>query len=91
MNRISAKPLKTRDSGTLGVAGIPCLLLGLCKGSMGAVDAHGHSGQTSDPSVTALTPAADRLTPMDVKMTPVVVILPPPLVQFDPSDHMKNI
>lgn len=27
MNRISGKPLKTRDSGTLSVAGIPCLLL----------------------------------------------------------------
>ena len=27
MNRISGKPLKTRDSGTLAVAGIPCLLL----------------------------------------------------------------
>ena len=29
MNRISGKPLKTRDSGKLSVAGIPCLLLGL--------------------------------------------------------------
>ena len=28
MNRISGKPLKTRDSGTLAVAGIPCLLFG---------------------------------------------------------------
>ena len=31
MNRILAKPLKTRDSGTLGVAGIPCLLLGCAR------------------------------------------------------------
>ena len=30
MNRISGKPLKTRDSGTLGAAGIPRLILGLC-------------------------------------------------------------
>ena len=30
MNRISGKPLKTRGSGTLVVAGIPCLILGLC-------------------------------------------------------------
>ena len=30
MNRILEKPLKTRDSGTLGVAGISCLVLGLC-------------------------------------------------------------
>ena len=28
MNRISGKPLKTRDSGTLVVAGIPCLRFG---------------------------------------------------------------
>ena len=28
MNRISGKPLKTRGSGTLGVAGIPCFLFG---------------------------------------------------------------
>jgi hypothetical protein len=28
MNRISGKPLKTRGSGTLVVAGIPCLLFG---------------------------------------------------------------
>ena len=35
MNRISGKPLKTRGSGTLAVAGIPCLILGLCQGSMG--------------------------------------------------------
>ena len=27
LNRILGKPLKTRDSGTLAVAGIPCLLL----------------------------------------------------------------
>ena len=31
MNRISGKPLKTRDFGTLDVAGIPCLLLGCAK------------------------------------------------------------
>lgn len=28
-NRLSGKPLNTRDSGTLGFAGIPCLALGL--------------------------------------------------------------
>ncbi len=42
-NRISGKPLITGDSGTLGVAGIPCLFLGLCQGSVEAV-------------VTSLTP-----------------------------------
>lgn len=31
MNRILGKPLKTRDSGTLGVAGIPRLILGLAR------------------------------------------------------------
>lgn len=80
MNRISEKPLKTRDSGTLSAVGIPCLRLGLCQGSMGAVATHGHRGQKPDPYVTPLTPAADRLTPMAVKVTPVVVILTPPLV-----------
>ncbi len=69
------KPLKTRDSGTLGVAEIPCLRLGLCYGSMGAVATHGHSGQKSDTSVTTLTP--------------VVVILTPPLVRLlDPSKNL---
>lgn len=38
MNRISGKPLKTRDSGTLGVAGIPRLILGLCQGNMRTAD-----------------------------------------------------
>ncbi len=33
MNRISGKPLKTRDSGTLDVAEIPCLFLGLFRQS----------------------------------------------------------
>ena len=50
MNRISGKPLKTRGSGTLAVAGIPCLILGLCQGSMGAAVTDGHSGHKSDPS-----------------------------------------
>jgi len=50
MNRISGKPLKTRDSGTLGAAGIPCLLLRLRQGSVGAVTMHGHNGHKSDPS-----------------------------------------
>ena len=36
INKISGKPLKTKDSGTLDVAGIPCLLLELCQGSMGS-------------------------------------------------------
>ena len=79
MNRISGKPLKTRDSGTLGVAGIPCLVLELCQGSIGAADVNGHSGHKSDPSVAVLTPAAKGLTPMAVNVTPVVTVLPPPL------------
>ena len=85
MNRISGKPLKTRGSGTLAVAGIPCLILGLCQGSMGAAVTDGHSGQKSDPSVAVLTPAAKGLTPMAVNVTPVVTVLTPPLVQCDPS------
>ena len=85
MNRISGKPLKTRGSGTLGVAGIPCFLLELYQGSMGAVVTDGHSGRKSDPSVAVLTPAAKGLTPMAVNVTPMVTVLPPPLVQRDPS------
>ncbi len=83
MNRISGKPLKTRDSGTLVVAGIPCLLLGLCQGSMGAAVTSGHSGHKSDPSVAVLTPMA-------VNVTPVVTVLTPPLVRFDPSEHYRS-
>ena len=56
MNRISGKPLKTRDSGILDVAGIPCLILGLCQGSMGAAVTNGHSGHESGLSVAVLTP-----------------------------------
>jgi hypothetical protein len=41
MNKISGKPLKTRGSGILDVAGIPCLVLGLCQGRMeAAVKSH---------------------------------------------------
>ncbi|NBI86896.1 hypothetical protein D3Z47_12055 [Lachnospiraceae bacterium] len=83
MNRILGKPLKTRDSGTLGVAGIPCLLLGLCQGSTGAAVTDGHGGHKSDPSVAVLTPAA-------VNVTPVVTVLTPPLVRFDPSEHYRR-
>lgn len=90
MNRILGKPLKTRDSGTLGVAGILCLLLGLCQGSMGAAVTSGHSGHKSDPSVSVLTPAAKGLTPMAVNVTPVVTVLPPPLVRFDPSERYRS-
>ena len=75
MNRISGKPLKTRDSGTLGVAGIPCLFLELCQGNMRTADVNSHSGHKSDPSVAVLTPAAKGLTP-------VVTVLTPPLVQL---------
>ncbi len=64
MNRISRKPLKTRDSGTLAVAGIPCLILELCRGSTEAAVTDGHSGHKSDPSVAVLTPAAKGLTPV---------------------------
>ena len=78
MNRISERPLKTRGSGTLVVAGIPCLILGLCQGNMGAAAVNGHSGSKSDPSVAVLTPAAKGLTPMVVNVTPVVTILTPP-------------
>ena len=56
MNRISRKPLKTRGSGILGVAGISCLFLGLCQGSMGAAVTDGHSGHKSGPSVAVLPP-----------------------------------
>ena len=63
MNRILEKPLKTRGSGILGVAGILCLVLGLYQGSMGAAVTSGHSGYKSDPSVAVLTPAAKGLTP----------------------------
>ena len=85
MNRILGKPLKTRGSGTLDVAGIPCLILELCQGSTGAAVTDGHSGHKSDPSVAVLTPAAKGLTPMAVNVTPVVTVLTPPLVQCDPS------
>ena len=85
MNRILGKPLKTRGSGIWAVAGIPCLFLGLCQGSMGAAVMDGHSGRKSDPSVAVLTPAAKGLTPMAVNVTPVVTVLTPPLVQCDPS------
>lgn len=83
MNRISGKPLKARGSGTLGVAGIPCLLLGLCQGSIGVAVTNGHSGHKSDPSVGVLTPAAKGLTP-------VVTVLTPFLVQFDPSERYRR-
>lgn len=64
MNRILGKPLKTRGFGILDVAGIPCLILGLCQGSMGAAVTDGHSGHKSDPSVAVLTPAAKRSDPL---------------------------
>ena len=76
MNRISGKPLKTRGSGTLGVVGIPCLLLELCLGSTGTAVMDGHSGHKSDPSVAVLTP--------------VVTALTPPLVQRDLSVYYVN-
>ena len=56
MNRISERPLKTRGSGTLVVAGIPCLILELCQDNMGAAVTDSHSGHESDPSVAVLTP-----------------------------------
>lgn len=77
MNRILGKPLKTRDSGTLVVAGIPRLLLGLCQGSMGAVVTGDHSGHKSDPSVAVLNPVAKSLTTIAVNVTAVVTGLPP--------------
>jgi len=58
----------------LVVAGSPCLILGLCQGSMGAAVTDGHSGHKSDPSVAVLTPAAKGLTPMAVNVTPQNVI-----------------
>lgn len=70
MNRISEKPLKTRDSGTLSVAGIPCLRLGLCNGSVGAVAVHGHSGQKPDPSVTPLDPCGRPFDPYGCESDP---------------------
>ena len=91
MNRISGKPLKTRDSGTLVVAGIPCMLLELCQGSMGAAVTSGHSGHKSDPSVAVLTSVAKGMTPMAVNVTPVVTVLTPPLVQCDPSERSDTL
>mgnify|MGYP001067460614 CR=1 FL=1 len=82
MNRILGKPLKTRGSGALGVAGIPCLALGLCQGSVGVVVTCGHSGHESDPFVAVLTPAAKGLTPTAVNVIP-------PLVQCDPSEPRR--
>ena len=64
----------------MGVAGIPCLVLGLCQGSTGEAVTDDHSGHKSDPSVAVLTPAAKGLTPMAVNVTPVVTVLTPPLV-----------
>ncbi len=58
----------------MGVAGIPCLFLGLCQGSAGAAVMDGHSGRKSAPSVAVLTPAAKGLTPMAVNVAPVVII-----------------
>jgi len=49
MNRISGKPLKTRGSGTLGVVGIPCLLLGLHQDSMGIWASRWRGGQKWPP------------------------------------------
>ena len=43
---------KTTENGgasTLAVAGIPCLILGLCQGSTGKAVTDGHSGHKSDP------------------------------------------
>lgn len=64
MNRISGKPLKTRDSGTLGVAGILCLFLELCQGNMRTADVNSHRGHKSDPSVAVLIPVVMVLTPL---------------------------
>ena len=56
MNRISGKPLKTRGSGTLDVAEIPCLILEPCQGSTDVAVTDGHSGHKSDPSASSMTP-----------------------------------
>ena len=77
MNRILGKPLKTRGSGILGVAEIPCLILEPCQCSAGAAVTDSHSGHESDPSVAVLTFAAKGLTPMVVNVTPVVTIFAP--------------
>ena len=90
MNRISGKPLKTRGSGTLFVAAIPCLILGLCQGSTGEAVTDGRSGHKSDPSVAVLTPAVKGLTLMAVNVTTVVTILTPPPVQCDPSERYRR-
>ncbi len=74
----------------MGVAGIPCLVLGLCQGSTGEAVTDDHSGHKSDPSVAVLTPAAKGLTPMAVNVTPVVTVLTPPLVQSDPSERYRR-
>ena len=64
----------------MDAAGILCLFLKLCQGSVGAAVMDGHGGRKSDPSVAVLTPAAIGLTPMAVNVTPVVTVLTPPLV-----------
>ena len=51
---VKRKSLQTRDSGTLVVAGIPCLLLGLRQGSMGAAVTSGHSGVSNSYKVEKL-------------------------------------
>lgn len=84
MNRISGKPLKTRDSGTSSVAGIPCLILGLCQSSMGTVDANSHSGHKFDPSVAVLTPMAIECDPCGCECDP-------PGHSFEPSQSGKLI
>ena len=57
MNRISERPLKTRGSGTLVVAGIPCLILELCQDNMGAAVTGSHSGHGFDPSLVQCDPS----------------------------------
>ena len=73
MNRISGKPLKTRDSGILGAAGIPCLLLGLCQGSTGAVVTDDHNGHESTSSAAVLTPMDVNVTPLFIWRTGLIV------------------
>jgi len=51
----------------LGVAGISCLFLGLCQGSVGAVATHGHSGHKSDPSKPCVAVLAAGLDMLEKK------------------------
>lgn len=51
LNNDKITALYCRLSKVSDIAGIPCLILGLCQGSTGVAVTDGHSGHKSDPSV----------------------------------------